>query len=120
VAVSESARLTPDQLRAATLVGQAWRYKDVAATIGVHAETISRWSKREDFQKVAREARKEVMDENAAAVAALEDGLTATNRDGEPDHKTRVMAAKALIGRRGVGGGTPKKARPREAEFFDD
>jgi hypothetical protein len=82
-------------------------------------ETISRWSKRGDFQKIAEKARRELLSDEPDAVATLEAALGATRRDGSPDWAIRVQAARTLIGRRGVGGGEPKKA-VRETRIFLD
>jgi hypothetical protein len=109
--------LTPQQHRAAALIGSGRQFKDVAQEAGVHAETISRWSKREDFQEVAERARKDLLADEPNATATLEAALGAVKSDGTPDWRVRVDAARTLIGRRGVGGGDPGKG-VRETRIF--
>lgn len=112
--VDEPKALTPDQLRAAALIGRGWQYKDAADEVGVHAETISRWTKREDFQQAVKQARVDHMDEQPEAVKVLEQALSATKPGGSPDWRIRVDAARTLVGRRGTGGGAaPPKVRER-------
>jgi hypothetical protein len=114
VAVVEPTPLTPDQLRAAALIGRGWQYKDAAAEVGVHAETVSRWTRREDFQEAVKQARVDHMDEQPEAVKVLEQALSATKADGSPDWRIRVDAARTLVGRKGTGGGAaPAKVRER-------
>lgn len=113
--------LTPDQLRAAALIGRGWRYKDAAAEVGVHAETISRWTKREDFQEAVKQTRVDHMDEQPEAVKVLEQALSATKADGSPDWRIRVDAARTLVGRKGTGGGaSPPKVRERRIYVSPD
>lgn len=110
--VDEPKPLTPDQLRAAALIGRGWQYKDAAAEVGVHAETVSRWTKREDFQEAVKQARADNLAEQPEAVAVLEAALSATKPDGSPDWRIRVDAARTLVGRKGTGGGAaPAKTR---------
>jgi hypothetical protein len=110
--------LTPHQHQAAALIGRGAQKKDVAEEVGVSANTVSSWLKREDFRALAQERREAVLDENPTARATLEAALTATRTDGSPDFKVRVAAARALIAVDGPGEKPPKV--PRETEFFDE
>ena len=112
-----SSGLTAQHHRAAVMVGKGAKFKDVAREVGVHAETISRWSKLEDFQQVAEQAREDVLADEPSAVATLEAALGATKTDGSPDWRVRVDAARTLIGRRGTGGGEPDK-KIRETRIY--
>lgn len=114
--------LTPDQLRAAALIGQGWQHKQVAEELGVHPETISRWAReREDFQEVVRQARADTLAEQPEAVKVLEQALSATKPDGSPDWRIRVDAARTLVGRKGTGGGVaPAKVRERRIYVSPD
>jgi uncharacterized protein YjcR len=119
--VAEQEPLTADQIRAAALVGKEWPYKDVAAEIGVHAKTIMRWTKREDFQEVAGEVRKEKWDKDPEVMAVLNAALKATKANGEPDHRIRLDALRMKQGRRAISGGSgDSKARIRTIYAGED
>lgn len=90
--------LSAKQQRAAALIGQGWMKKRVAAEVGVHPRTISKWVAREDFQRLVEQARAAVVAEVPTAEATLRAALAATTSSGAPDWKTRVSAARALIG----------------------
>jgi hypothetical protein len=108
--------LTPQQQRAASLVGRGLTKKEAAAEAGVSARTMTNWSKREDFQALAQQHRDQVLSETPTAKATLEAALTATKRDGSPDWQTRVSAARALVTAKGASaGGEPEP--PRETSF---
>lgn len=109
--------LSPQKRRAAVLIGNGAKFKDVAREVEVHAETISRWSKGEEFQAVAEQARKDSLADEPNAVATLEAALGATKANGDPDWRIRVDAARTLIGRRGTGGGEPSK-KVRETRIY--
>ena len=96
--------LTPEQVEAAKMVGHGAQFADVAREVGVTAATVGRWNRElEEFREAADEARQEDMLSEPEAVAALRDGC-GLRMPRKPHHKTRVVAAKALLSRRGVGG----------------
>lgn len=89
--------LTPDQHRAADLLGRNWTGKDVATEIGVSEKTVQRWKQKPEFQAVVKERRDAVLAELPNAKSVLESALNATRKDGSPDWQIRVAAAKALM-----------------------
>ena len=113
--------LAPEQVEAAKMVGHGMQYADVSRALGgtPSAATIGRWNRELDaFREAADEARQEDMLSEPEAVAALRDALRATDARGNPDHKTRVAAAKALLSRRGIGGGVKLPAKVRETIIY--
>lgn len=106
--------LTVDQQRAAALIGQGWMKKRVAAEVGVVPRTVSKWVTREDFQRLVEQARASVVAEVPTAEATLRAALAATTSSGAPDWKTRVSAARALIGV----DGPAEPASERDIEIF--
>lgn len=89
--------LTPQQQRAADLLGAGWKQKLVAAEVGVTPKSIQRWTKRADFQALVGRRQGAVLDENPSAKNTLQAALAATTASGTPDWRARVSAARALI-----------------------
>jgi hypothetical protein len=113
--------LTPEQAEAAKMVGHGMQYADVSRALGgtPSAATIGRWNRElDEFREAADKAREEDMLSEPEAVAALRDALRATDGRGNPDHKTRVVAAKALLSRRGIGGGVKQSGKVRETTIY--
>lgn len=106
--------LSPRQQRAAALIGQGWMKKRVAAEVGVHPRTLSKWAAREEFEALVARARASVVAEVPTAQETLQAALAATTSSGAPDWKTRVSAARALIG----ADGPTEPAAEREVEIF--
>jgi len=89
--------LTPQQVRAADLLGRNWTGERVAAEVGVSAKTIQRWGKRADFAAQVKERRDALLAEMPNAKATLESGLSATKSNGDPDWQIRIKAAQLLM-----------------------
>ena len=107
--------LTPAQHRAAELIGQGWLKKRAAAEVGVSPKAVQRWLKRDDFRILIANSRERVLKAYPTAQDTLEAALTATTREGAPDWRTRVSAARALIGADG-----PEPPEPDRAVTFND
>jgi transposase len=90
--------LGASQRQAADLLGAGWEQKQVASKLGISTSTVRRWLKREDFAARVLRGREAAMSENPSAKATLEAALNATKSNGDPDWRTRVSAARALIG----------------------
>lgn len=108
--------LTTEQQRAASLVGAGWMKKDVAAEVGVHPRTCSKWAAREDFKALVARARASVVAEAPTAQETLQAALAATMSSGAPDWKVRVSAARALIG----ADGPTEPVAERETRIFTE
>jgi hypothetical protein len=93
----ERAPLTPNQHRAADLLGRNWSAKDVAFEVGVSEKTIQRWKERDDFAAIVKERRDALLSRIPNAKATLEAALSATKADGSPDWQVRVKAAQLLM-----------------------
>lgn len=104
--------LTPKQHKAAGLFGQGWRAKDVAAEVGVSTKTLRRWKQREDFRSLIARSKDAALSDNPTARETLEAALNATHANGSPDWRTRVSAARALVG--ADGGPDPDESPVRE------
>ncbi len=89
--------LTPDQQRAAQLIGRGFRHRTVAAEVGVSSKSIQRWLRRPDFAKLVEQGRRGALDAEPTAKATLEAALTATTKNGQPDWAIRVKAASLLF-----------------------
>jgi hypothetical protein len=89
--------LTPEQHRAADLIGRNWPLKDVAGEIDVSERTLSRWKGDPAFAAAVKECRDKLLGEMPNAKATLEAALSATNAKGDPDWSTRVKAAQLLL-----------------------
>lgn len=90
--------LSPEQQRAASLIGVGRTRKDAALEVGVTTRTITRWTGREDFRALVRMHREATFENAPTAKATLEAALNATTASGAPDWRTRVSAARALVG----------------------
>lgn len=111
--------MTPDQLKAARLLGAGWKREDVAREVGKSMKTIDRWAKVEGFEQEMQRARQ------GRDTSILEDALTATFKDGRADHATRLRAYTALYGRKPPkgDGSTPdgdEEEVEREVTYADD
>lgn len=95
--MSEQAPLTPNQHRAADLLGRNWTAKDVAFEVGVSEKTVQRWRQRDDFAAIVKEKRDALLSKIPSAKATLEAALHATTEKGEPDWPIRVKAAQLLM-----------------------
>jgi hypothetical protein len=107
--------LSPQQVRAADLLGRNWTIKDVALEIGVSEKTLGpeRWGGRADFAALVRERRAALLDQIPTAKATLEAALSATTKSGEPDWPIRVKAAQLLMTTADPGGAPdPDDERP--------
>lgn len=93
--------LAPKQHQAADMIGAGHTYAEAAAEVGVAARTVRRWTKREDFAAAVKQRRGAELDANPSARATLEAALQATHASGKPDWRTRVSAARALVGSEG-------------------
>jgi hypothetical protein len=89
--------LTPTQRIAASRLAAGEEQQAIAASIGVHANTIARWKQREDFRDLVRRNREGLMPETPTAEAVLTAALSATRPDGSPDWQNRIAAAKAIL-----------------------
>ncbi len=95
--MAEPTPLTPNQHRAADLLGRNWSAADVASECGVSEKTIQRWRQREDFAAIVKEKRDALLSRIPNAKATLEAALSATTAKGEPDWPIRVKAAQLLM-----------------------
>jgi hypothetical protein len=131
--------LQPRQHQAAALLGRGASQGDVAEEVGVSRRTIADWMKRDDFRELVQTGRDAALDAAPTARATLEAALAAELPDGRPDWKTRVSAARALVGADGPGSkpepvlpeltvtnpdlldpeGPPAQAEPPEVLDFD-
>jgi hypothetical protein len=93
----EQTPLTPNQHRAADLLGRNWTAKDVAFEVGKSEKTIQRWKERDDFAAIVKEKRDALLSKIPNAKATLESALYATTEKGEPDWSIRVKAAQLLM-----------------------
>lgn len=91
------AGMTPDQQRAADLLGRGLTRKAAAAEAGVAPRTVSRWRQDEDFEALVRRSRESLLDDRPTVRSTLEAALLATRRDGSPDWNARVQAARILM-----------------------
>jgi Helix-turn-helix of insertion element transposase len=90
--------LTPEQHRAADLLGRNWSVKDVATEVDASERTVSRWKNEDDDFKAAMKAsRDQLLSTVPNAKATLEAALSATTAKGEPDWAIRVKAAQLLM-----------------------
>jgi hypothetical protein len=111
--------LTPQQHRAADLLGRNWTVERVAAEVDVSAKTIQRWKGREDFAALVKERRDTLLSDLPNATATLEAALSATKEDGSPDWSIRVKAAQLLMTTADPGGPPdPDDARPQTVIFM--
>jgi hypothetical protein len=106
----KSRPLTPHQRQAAALIGRGFQKRVAAREVGVHSRTISNWMRRDDFRALIAQTREAAVAEVPTAQVTLEAALTATTSSGAPDWRTRVSAARALIGADGPAVSEP----PRE------
>jgi hypothetical protein len=90
--------LSPKQHQAADLIGAGHTYTESAGAVGVAPRTVRRWMRREDFRALVKQRRGAELDANPTARATLEAALLAAHSNGKPDWRTRVSAARALIG----------------------
>jgi Helix-turn-helix of insertion element transposase len=95
--MAEPNPLTPQQHRAADLLGRNWTAADTSSEVGVSEKTIQRWRQREDFAAIVKERRDALLSEIPNAKATLEAALSATTAKGEPDWAIRVKAAQLLM-----------------------
>jgi len=93
----EPTPLTPNQHRAADLLGRNWTIKKVAAEVGKSEKQIGRWKERDDFAALVKEKRDALLSKIPSAKATLESALYATTPKGEPDWPVRVKAAQLLM-----------------------
>ena len=115
------APLTPKQQKAADLIGQGWKQKLVASELGVSSKTVQRWNQRDDFRALVSRRKQSVASDNPTARATLEEALAATKSDGTPDWRTRVSAARALVGADGpVDGDGPRRETVIHADALED
>jgi len=89
--------VTPQQQRAAALLGQGRSQRDAAAEVGVSTRAIRYWLKEPDFEALVRRSREALLDERPTVRSTLEAALLATRRDGSPDWGARVQAARILM-----------------------
>jgi transcriptional regulator with XRE-family HTH domain len=115
---SEPRPLTPQQQRAAALIGRGRSQQEVADEVGVTRRTVTNWTRREDFESLAQRERDDALDEAPTARATLEAALTATTPSGAADWRVRVSAARALVGADGPGKAPGDE--PRGITFNDD
>lgn len=101
--------LSTDQQRAASLIGAGHSRKDVGREVGVTTRTLGRWNDRADFRVLVQRQREAAVDKVPTAKATLEAALNATTASGAPDWRTRVSAARALVGLDGPGEGTARE-----------
>jgi hypothetical protein len=71
VALPMSRALRPKQVRAATLLVLGQQGKDVAATIGVAPETLSRWRQRPEFEALMHELLRDTIDSARFGLVSL-------------------------------------------------
>lgn len=89
--------MTPEQQRAADLLGRGATRAQAAAEAGVAPTTVSRWRRDEDFEALVRRSREALLDDRPTVRSTLEAALLATRRDGSPDWNARVQAARILM-----------------------
>ena len=89
--------LTPDQHRAAALIGEGWDHEHVAEEVSCSARTVARWGARTDFKALVKKRREELLDAAPSARSTLESALSATNTRGKPMWGVRVRAAELLM-----------------------
>ena len=89
--------LTPEQYRAAALVGRGHSYEETARGVGVTKRTIVRWMGRDDMREAVARAREGVLDAMPTARAVLEEALGACHPSGAPDWPGRIRAAQLLM-----------------------
>ena len=113
--------LTPEQHRAADLLGRNWTLADVAFEVGKSEKTIQRWKQCDDFAATVKERRDALLSEIPNAKATLEAALTATKTNGEPDWPIRVKAAQLLMTTADPGGAPdPEDERPPTFIFMSE
>lgn len=91
--------------------------KLAAAEVGVAPRSLQRWKHRDDFVALIERSRGSVLDDNPTPEATLRAALSATGPSGAPDWKTRVSAARALIGADGPAAG---KRKARETVIHEE
>lgn len=116
------ADLTPQQIRAADLLGRNWKQAQVADETGASERTISRWlNEIPAFAALVKERRDAVLGEVPNAKATLEAALSATTKAGDPDWPIRVKAAQLLMTTADPGGAPdPGDDRPTRVYVSPD
>ena len=88
--------MTPEQRRAAELLGRGYSQREVGRLVGRSERTIRAWFGDVDgFRQAAQAVQAETSDPMALDTLRL--ALGATRKDGSPDWSIRVSAAKALL-----------------------
>lgn len=87
--------MTPEQRRAAELVGKGATRAEAARAVGRSERTVRAWLKRPELDAIVRQVREETLEPTVAGV--LRQALGALTRDGRPDHATRLRAASLLL-----------------------
>jgi DNA-binding CsgD family transcriptional regulator len=87
--------LTPEQRRAAELVGKGATRAEAAHAVGRSERTVRAWLKRPELDALVQRVRQETLEPTVAGV--LRQALAALTRDGRPDHATRLRAASLLL-----------------------
>lgn len=105
--------LTADQSIGAVLDAHGFSGGDIARYLGTTKQTVSNWRHRLEYQEEVERARESMMDRMggelsdlrmdvmsgaAEAVKVLQEGLTATDSQGDPRWPVRLKAAEALLG----------------------
>ena len=90
--------LRPVQVRAAALLRRGLTQREVARVVGRSERTIRNWLRDvEGFREATWPAGGPAG--GLSAVGTLQSALAATRGDGSEDWRTRVLAAKALLGK---------------------
>ncbi len=87
--------MTPEQRRAAELVGKGATRAEAARALGRSERTLRAWLKRPELDALVRQVLQETLEPTVAGV--LRQALGALTRDGRPDHATRLRAASLLL-----------------------
>jgi hypothetical protein len=111
--------LSPDQRRAAAMIGAGLGVKDTADELDVNPRTVTRWSQREDFRELARHHRESLLPDTPTAEGVLVSALSAVTAAGRPDWTARIAAARALLGAPVASGAAQSEAKRLERIYVE-
>lgn len=77
------------------LLGRGVTVREAALAVGISHKTGFRWAKLPEVAAITKETREALLSPGVKTV--LREALTATKRDGTPDHQTRLAAVKLML-----------------------
>jgi hypothetical protein len=116
--MSEKA-ITPDQRRAAAMLGAGREAQAVAAELGVTPKTIARWKSLPEVHELIVQHREALLPDGApSAESVLVQALAATRPNGSPSWGDRIAAAKALLAAPAASADAQDRARRVERVYL--